>query len=67
MIHQTKLTENKLTENKVETWVQEILKLSEFAKSEPQAAYAAFSFGIRHKWTYFLRAIPDIEDLLQPL
>ena len=53
--------------NKVETWVQEILKLSEFAMSKPQAAYAAFSFGVRHKWTYFLRTIPDIEDLLQPL
>ena len=53
--------------NKVETWVQEILKLSEFAMSQPQAAYAAFSFGIRHKWTYFLQTIPDIEDLLQPL
>ena len=53
--------------NKVETLVQEILKLSEFAMSQPQAAYAAFSFGVRHKWTYFLRTIPDIEDLLQPL
>ena len=35
--------------------------------SQPQAAYAAISFGIRHKWTYFLRTIPDIENLLQPL
>ena len=53
--------------NKVETWVQEILELSEFAMSQLQAAYAAFSFGVRHKWTYFLPTIPDIEDLLQPL
>ena len=53
--------------NKVEIWIQEILMLSEFAMSQPQAAYAAFSFGVRHKWTYFLRTIPDIEDLLQPL
>ena len=53
--------------NKVETGVQEILKLSEVAMSQPQAAYAAFSFGVRHKWTYFLRTITDIEDLLQPL
>ena len=53
--------------NKVETWVQEILKLSNFAMSQQQAAYAAFSFVVRHKWTYFLRAIPDIEDLLQHL
>ena len=35
--------------------------------SQPQAAYAAFSFGVRHIWTYFLRTIPNIEDLLQPL
>ena len=53
--------------NIVETWVQEILKLSEFAMSQLQAAYAAFSFAIRHKWTYCLRTIPDIENLLQPL
>ena len=53
--------------NKVETWVQEILKLSEFAMSQPQAAYAAFSFGVRYKWTYFLQTIPNIEDLRQPL
>ena len=53
--------------NKVETWVQEILKLSEFVMSQPQAAYAAFSFCVRHKWTYFLRTIPNIKDLLQPL
>ena len=53
--------------NNVETWVQEILKLSELAMSQLQAAYAAFSFGIRHKWTYFLRTIPNIGDLLQPL
>ena len=53
--------------NKVESWVQEILKLSEFAMSQPQATYAAFSFGVRHKWTYFLQTIPNIEDLLQPL
>ena len=50
--------------NKVETWVQEILKLSEFAMSQLQTAYAAFSFGVRHKWTHFLRNITDIEDLL---
>ena len=53
--------------NRVETWVQEIFKLFEFAMSQLQAAYAAFSFGVRHKWTYFFRTIPDIEDLLQPL
>ena len=35
--------------------------------SQPQACYAAFTFGLRHRWTYFLRTLPDIEDLLEPL
>ncbi|CAB4039975.1 Hypothetical predicted protein, partial [Paramuricea clavata] len=52
---------------KVEDWVSQIVKLAEFAASHPQACYAVFSFGLRHRWTYFLRTLPDIEDLLEPL
>ena len=35
--------------------------------SQPQASYAAFMFGLRHRWMYFLRTLPDIADLLEPL
>ena len=52
---------------KVEDWVSQVTKLAEFATSQPQACYAAFTFGLRHRWTYFLRTLPDIEDLLEPL
>ena len=52
---------------KVEEWVSEVAKLSEFAATEPQASYAAFTFGLKHRWTYFLRTLQDIEDLLIPL
>ena len=52
---------------KVEDWIDQIVRLSEFAKVQPQASYAAFTFGLRHRWTYFLRTLPDIEDLLEPL
>ena len=27
--------------------------------SQPRASYAAFTFGLRHGWTYFLRTLPD--------
>ena len=37
--------------------------MAEFASSQPQACYATFTFGLRHRWTYFLRTLPDIEDL----
>ena len=52
---------------KVEDWVGEVTRLAEFARSQPQASYAAFTFGLRHRWTYFMRTLPDIENLLQPL
>ena len=52
---------------KVEDWVGEVTRLAEFARSQPQASYAAFTFGLRYRWTYFMRTLPDIENLLQPL
>ena len=51
----------------VEDWVNQVTNLAEFASSQPQASYAAFTFGLRHRWTYFLRTLPDIESLLGPL
>ena len=35
--------------------------------TQPQACYAAYTFGLKHRWTYFLRTLPDIHDLLEPL
>ena len=52
---------------KVEGWVDQVVKLAEFAATYPQASYAAFTFGLKHRWTYYLRTLPDIEDLLEPL
>ena len=52
---------------KVEDWVEEVTRLAEFARSQPQASYAAFTFGLRRRWMYSMRTLPDIENLLQPL
>ena len=54
-------------EEKVEDWISQIVRLAEFAQSHPQASYVAYTFGLRHRWTYFLRTLPNIEDLLKPL
>ena len=53
--------------NLVDDWCNQLLKLSEIAKSEPQAAYSAFTAGFKHKLTYFIRTIPDIKTLLTPI
>ena len=52
---------------KVEGWVDQVVKLAEIAATYPQASYAAFTIGLKHRWTYYLRTLPDIEDLLEPL
>lgn len=49
------------------TWVSQAIKLAEFGSTYPQACYATFTFGLRHRWTYYLRTLPDIEELLEPL
>ena len=54
-------------DGKVTEWVGEIVKLAEIATTEPQACYSANIFGLKHKWTYFLRTVPDTQDLLEPL
>ena len=51
----------------MEEWVKEIINLADFATTQPQASYAVYTFGLKHRWTYFLRTLPDIQDLLQPL
>ena len=48
--------------DKVTNWISEITKLAEFAVTQPQAPYAAYTFGLKHRWTYFLRTL-----LLEPL
>ena len=48
-------------------WINDIAKLAEFALSQPQACYVVYTFGLKHRWTYFLRTLPDIQDLLEPL
>ena len=51
----------------VDKWVGDIESLSDIAKVDPHSAYAAYSFGLRHKWTYSQRTIPDTSSLYEPL
>ena len=59
---------NQFANRKVQEWANELRTLSTFAKTQPHAAYAAFTHGLSSKWTYFLR-VTCMEDpeLLQPL
>ena len=48
----------------IQEWVHDLSKLSDFAKSQPQAAYAAFTHGFQHKLTYFMRTLPEMSQSL---
>ena len=52
---------------KVQEWSEEVQRLAHVAISQPHAAYAAFTHGLAGRWTYLLRIIPDVQDLLLPL
>ena len=53
--------------DKVQGWTKDIMNLSQVALSQPHAAYAAYIHGLSNRWSYLLRTVPDIDDLLQPL
>ena len=53
--------------DKVSHWHEELTSLAEVAKSQPHAAYTAFTHGFVHKFSFLSRTIPYISPLLQPL
>lgn len=52
---------------KVSEWVREIEVLTEMARTEPHAAYSAYTHGLQHRWRYVMRTIPDTGPLFRPL
>ena len=48
----------------VDSWIEDLNQLAEIAKVEPHLAYSAYVFGFQHKYTYFMRTLPDIQQLL---
>ena len=54
-------------EEKIDEWCSQLKVLSKIGKSEPHAAYTAFVSGFRHRLTYYLRTIPNIEKHLKTL
>ena len=52
---------------KVSEWVAQLEILSEIAKFDPHSAYTAFTAALRHRYTFFMRTIPDIGPLMKPV
>ena len=52
---------------KMPTWVDELKNLSEVAKTDPPAAYAALTHELIANWMYLMRTTPGISDHMAPL
>jgi len=63
----TRDNKEKFVKEKVIEWVRQINKLSEFACTQPHAAFSAFIHGLRHRYTYVMRTIPNVSILFKPL
>ena len=55
------------SEEKTRMRKEEIERISEIAKSQPQIAYIAFTKGYKSKFTYFMRTIDSFEDYVDPI
>ena len=54
-------------QKKIQKWTNDLRTLSAFALSEPQAAYAAFTHGLKGKWNFLQRTVPQTSHFFQPL
>ena len=52
---------------KVACWSKQVNQLADVASTEPHAAYAAFVFGLRHRWTFVQRTMPTADEHMDPL
>ena len=52
---------------KVNDWIQDLKLLSDIAKAQPHAAYAAFTHGFVHKFSFLCRTVLNLDSLLCPL
>ena len=53
--------------DKIRKWCLDIEELSLLAVEEPQAALAAYTKGICHRWTFIQRTMDGISSLFSPL
>ena len=53
--------------SKIKKWINDLKDLAKNTLEEPQAALAAYTKGICHRWTFIQRTVSNIADLFNPL
>ena len=58
---------NEYVRNKVSQWTEDLMILTNVAKSEPHASFAAYTHGLSGRWSYVCRTMENATGLLGPL
>ena len=51
--------------DKVDEWLEKLRVLTAFGQTEPHAAHAALNHGLRSRYTFLVRTLPDTGEILQ--
>eukprot|EP00117_Sycon_ciliatum_P039968 scpid95012/ scgid4217/ len=54
-----------LVRKRLDGWSRELRRLSQFAKTEPHAAYAALAHGLWGRWLYLFRTVPIPDECVK--
>ena len=57
----------KYVDELINTWINEIEMLGKIARIEPHVAYTAYTQGLQHRYTFYMRTIPNISEQLKKL
>lgn len=52
---------------KIQEWCMQVYRDTDFARTQPHAAFSAFLHGVTSGWMYFMRMVPLSCDQLKPL
>lgn len=63
----SKIFQKSFLDAKVGEWVSCVERLSLFAKTQPHAAYSAFTHNLQSYWSFISRTVPDAADAFLPL
>ena len=58
---------NQYCQEEADKWLREIESLTEISKSQPHAAYVAFTKGFKSKFAYYLSTIESFEEFVDPI
>ena len=53
--------------NKVTNWIDAVKQIAMIAKTEPHAAFVAYTHPLQCQWTFISRVMDGIADLFEPL